>query len=578
MKGKEIYKAEELALLREDPAGAFALAADIDMEGMPWLPVDFSGTLAGNGHTVKNLKTEKSEDREYAGLFGILSGTVTDLHLRDAYICANGAGYAGVLAGMVTGRAEGCTVTGQLCNCTGAVVGAMAGKVTGTCIGGTAVTARTGPHEEAGLSADVAMQGKAALVGEIADGATVSGLWRDNTHRLFRLSKTLQARRQKAADYMRAMATVTWRIDQDKLEYIKNRKAPNCVHYQLYERGKTYMGIPYAHSGGGLARFLSVMASEEKGVYTTIPGLKNGEYYVGAVAESLASEGISVKDNYGFTQYMGNDCSSAVSWSWRQISSVDMSEGGCYGRYSGNMIPTEHNKEFHGILPVGDFFACSEDTRLVYEQVGQEAIWESYAKAVTGDGLCGFDTSGHVLLLSFDPMVIRQADGRIEPHKSFFVTIEQGGGFYDSKGTDSLFKENLPEPIQYSWRVDYRYNFWDMARKGNYTDLAQQRKYCGCDHIYLPITMQALNVEKTPAVTPRVWMEGTRVCSNFYIAATQLDGAPVHTQVSHDWHIYREFPVTAVDLQKTHDLGPGAYTARVHLSNGQVETVSFTAT
>ena len=225
-----------------------------------------------------------------------------------------------------------------------------------------------------------------------------------------------------------------------------------------------------------------------------------------------------------------------------------------------------------------EWVAVSFYTRLVYEQVGQEAIWESYAKAVTGDGLCGFDTSGHVLLLSFDPMVIRQADGRIEPHKSFFVTIEQGGGFYDSKGTDSLFKENLPEPIQYSWRVDYRYNFWDMARKGNYTDLAQQRKYCGCDHVYLPITMQALNVEKTPAVTPRVWMEGTRVCSNFYIAATQLDGAPVHTQISHDWHIYREFPVTAVDLQKTHGLGPGTYTARVHLSNGQVETVSFTAT
>ena len=573
MEMKKITNTQQLQWLRQTPEGCFELAADLDMTDICWTPVDFSGVLDGKGHTVTNLKVEKTEGRETAGFFGVLSGQARNLHLADAQICANGTRYAGVLAGVIEGTADDCTVTGQICNCTGACVGAMAGKVTGTCIGGTGVSVQSGPHAQSGLCADVKMQGIAALVGEMGENAVVSGLWRDHSYSLQLCSKTLQQRRQRAVDYMRAMATVKWQIDQDKLEYTKNRKL--CSHYQNYERGKVYMGIPYAHSGGGLARFRSAMASEADGVFMAKPNLPNGEYYVGQVAEALASEGICVKDNYGFTQYMGNDCSSAVSWAWRQVSSVDIAEGGCYGRYSGNMIPTRNNKEKHGILPVGDFFACSEDTRQVATEVGEEAIWESFAKALPGDALSGYDTGGHVLMLSIDSVVIRNAAGKIDPDKSFVITIEQGPGLYDSKREDLYINQDLPEPIQVCWRVDYRYSFRDMARMGHYEDIAQRRKLCGCDHIYLPITMQAFLTENTPAVTPRVWMEGSKVCSNFHIAATQMDGEPVHTQISHDWHIYREFPVTSVDLAATHDLKPGSYTAKVHLSNEQVETVAF---
>ena len=573
MEIRKITNPEQLQWLRQDPAGSFALTADLDMTGICWTPVDFSGTLDGKGHTITNLEVEKIEDGETTGFFGVLSGKVRDLHLKDAQICSNGMQYAGVLAGVIEGTAEDCTVTGQICNCTGACAGAMAGKVTGTCIGGVGVSVQSGPHAQTGLCADVKIQGRAALVGETGENAVVSGLWRDHSYSLHLCSKTLQKRRQTAVDYMRAMATVKWQIDQDKLEYTKNRKL--CKHYQDYRRGKVYMGIPYAHSGGGLARFRSAMASESDGVFMAKPDLPNGEYYVGEVAEALASEGIRVKDNYGFTQYMGIDCSSAVSWAWRQVSSVDIAEGGCYGRYSGNMIPTRDNQEKHGILPVGDFFACSEDTRKVLENVGEEAIWESFAKALPGDALSGYDTGGHVLMLSFDSVVVRDAAGKIDPDRSFFVTIEQGPGLYDSKSEDLHINQDLPEPIQVCWRVDYRYNFREMARMNYYEDELQRRKICGCDHIYLPITMQAFHVEKTPAVIPRVWVEGSRVCSNFYIAATQMDGEPVHTQISHDWHIYREFPVTAVDLAATHNLKPGSYTARVHLSNEQVKNVRF---
>ena len=570
----KISTAEALELLRQDPAGSFELTAHIDMTDKLWTPVDFSGCLQGNGYTISNLRVEKTEGRENAGFFGILSGTVTGLHLRDAYICANGTQFAGVLAGVISGKAEDCTVTGQLCNCTGAVAGAVAGSVTGIFRGGTAVTAQSGPHTEEGLCADVAMESTVKLVGQRSETAQITGFWRDSTYALSKCHPTLQQRRKVAIQYMRDMATVCWQIDQDKLEYIKNRTV--CIHYQNYVRGKVYQGIPYAHSGGSLARCLSIMASCKDGVYTTKPNLQNGEYYVGEVAESLASEGISIKDNYGFVQYMGNDCSSSVSWSWRQVSSVDMAEGGCYGRYSGNMVPTEENKKNHGILPVGDFFACSEDTRLVYEQVGEEPLYEAYAKSLPGDAICGVDNGGHVLMMSKDAMVIRDGDGKIEPNKSFLITIEQGAGFFDSKGSDNHFREDLPSPQQTSWRVDYRYNFRNLARNNNYPTVAEKRKHCGCDHVYLPITMQALQQVDTPAVTPRIWMEGAVVRSNFYIMATEMAGEVIFTQVSHDWHIYREFPTTAVDLAKTHNLQPGSYQAIVHLSSGQKEPVEFT--
>lgn len=572
---KEIWTSMELLALAKAPHDSYQLMANIDMDGISWVPVDFAGTLDGCGHTILNLRTEKCEEQKNAGMFGILSGTVKGLHLRDAYICGNGAEYAGILAGVIEGSAVDCTVTGTLCACTGACAGAMAGKVSGTMFGGISLKAKTGPddkYEATALCADVQME-KGALVGKIEENAEVSGLWRDNTHRFARLSKTLQERRERAVSYMRAMATVQWTPGQEKLEYLRNGLGNRAVHYQLFEKGKTYQGLPYCHSGGGLARFLAPMAKKEGQVYITKPGLENGRYYIGDYAKE---HGFQEKESYGFIQHMGNDCSSAVSWSWRQISSVDVAEGGCYGRYSGDMIPMEENKKTYGILPVGNFFAGAKDTREVLEQVGEEAIYEAFAKAVRGDGLCGYDTSGHVLMISYDPMVIRDGTGKIEPNCSFLVTIEQGGGFFDSKGEDNQFKPDLPEPIQSSWRVDYQYRFYDMARKGNYANIPERRKYNGCDHIYLPITMEALQKENTPAVTPRVWMEGSTVCSNFYIAATQMEGEPVFTQVSWDWHVFREFPTTSVDLAKTHELQPGSYTAKVHLSNEQIVEVNFT--
>lgn len=56
----EISSAEELSLLRETPDGDFVLTADIDMTGVDWQPIAFSGTLDGGGHTITISRSPRS--------------------------------------------------------------------------------------------------------------------------------------------------------------------------------------------------------------------------------------------------------------------------------------------------------------------------------------------------------------------------------------------------------------------------------------------------------------------------------------------------------------------------------------
>lgn len=91
-----IYTAEDLLLMKDNPSGDYILMDDIQMQDIEWKPIDFSGTLDGNGHAILNLTvTETSDslrttydgnykvyDTYSAGLFGVLEGsTVKNLTL-----------------------------------------------------------------------------------------------------------------------------------------------------------------------------------------------------------------------------------------------------------------------------------------------------------------------------------------------------------------------------------------------------------------------------------------------------------------------------------------------------------------
>lgn len=115
----EISSAEELSLLRETPDGDFVLTADIDMTGVDWQPIAFSGTLDGGGHTIYNLTisslgadraetvdgNDKTYDTALTGFFSVLSGaSVRNLSLRGVNIAVETPEnvFAGTLAGFAS--------------------------------------------------------------------------------------------------------------------------------------------------------------------------------------------------------------------------------------------------------------------------------------------------------------------------------------------------------------------------------------------------------------------------------------------------------------------------------------------
>ena len=101
-----IYTKDDLNNIRNNLSGDYKLMNDIvfdesDFEeggkfyndGYGWSPIGlltteaFSGTFFGNGHTISGLKINNAK-YYYNGLFGVSSGKITDLRIKDADINA----------------------------------------------------------------------------------------------------------------------------------------------------------------------------------------------------------------------------------------------------------------------------------------------------------------------------------------------------------------------------------------------------------------------------------------------------------------------------------------------------------
>ena len=126
-----------LIYMAEHPNKSYALAADIDMYGYAWTPVeDFSGKLSGKmfsdtNYTISNLVIEAKEGEASVGLFRTLSGTVTDIIFQDITVTCSGTftGNMGVVAGV--SKAIQSKVTVKDCTIDAAVKDANVGLLFG---------------------------------------------------------------------------------------------------------------------------------------------------------------------------------------------------------------------------------------------------------------------------------------------------------------------------------------------------------------------------------------------------------------------------------------------------------------
>ena len=96
-----------------------SFAADIDMMGQGFLPINLwcnnSVKILGNKHKVFNFSVRGdsyrvgNKIREFAGLFGTVKGSITDLHVADVLVEGNYS--AGALVGHIYGSVQNCSAT-----------------------------------------------------------------------------------------------------------------------------------------------------------------------------------------------------------------------------------------------------------------------------------------------------------------------------------------------------------------------------------------------------------------------------------------------------------------------------------
>lgn len=127
-----VYTVEELLAISEDPAGSYILMADLDLAGIDWPCINFSGSFDGNGHALLNLELSQpgsetaiaydgnkiTYDTYPVGFFGILQNAeVKNLQLLNvrALVDTDVPCMVGGLAGISQdSTVTGCTVTGCL--------------------------------------------------------------------------------------------------------------------------------------------------------------------------------------------------------------------------------------------------------------------------------------------------------------------------------------------------------------------------------------------------------------------------------------------------------------------------------
>jgi hypothetical protein len=115
--------------LTANPGGSFTLTADIDMKGAALNVANFTGTLDGAGHTIKNVTQQLSSSSGDAGLFSQLRGTVKNLKLTTVNFKAGSAG--GLASQCIGANVQNVSVAGNV------EAGGNAGGLCGSMSGGT---------------------------------------------------------------------------------------------------------------------------------------------------------------------------------------------------------------------------------------------------------------------------------------------------------------------------------------------------------------------------------------------------------------------------------------------------------
>lgn len=477
----QIWSLEGVKNMSKYPDANFELLCNIDAQGAVIAPLGsvakpFTGRFNGGNNTISNLTVKGGEDGAF-GFIGVNKGTVENLYLKDVTFqpdakAVNIGGIAGINEGTIKrssleGNPLELSQIPENANC-GAVVGVNKGelnivsstvdmKVTaskGANLGGIAGLSSGGHMEYVDTCGKLDVIGTTATVGLytgtaentsflsccfIGETNTVDGklftnfsgqetevsyencLWRDNEREP--LPENVQKVREKAVQKMRDMGTVEWRVNKDLVHNCKCNTTYVCDG--TYVPDYTYIGMPYKHGSGSLDSFYYC--------------LDENNYMKDFVYEMDARN--------GFDSYIGSMCSSASQMAWWSVSnSVDH----IVCQY---MLPPYPE---YGCIPVGTgwyenaVLNSNADTAAFIESCDEQVYFEALVQARPGDCIVnGLKAGDHVRMVSMEPVVVRDQDGKIDGERSYLTTHEQRGSY-------TLNEENKTWT---SWRIDYQYNF-----------------------------------------------------------------------------------------------------------------------
>lgn len=264
--------------------------------------------------------------------------------------------------------------------------------------------------------------------------------------------------RQIAVDYMKAMASVEWTATA-RIDYTFNSKS------LIYEPGHKYLGMIYNNNRNGLENFNRALDAE-------------GRYRLTDV---------------GWDTAPGNSCATSIKHAWQLISPDVEFE------YSVNMMPWY--KDTH-VLPIGnvswDTYDGHNTTNSVLKMTDKNDLMEAYAMAKPGDGFMRYlDTGGHALMVTLEPHVVRNSEGRIDAERSEVFLTDQ----------NNLMNTRRAYPS--SWKVDRAMTFELAYTQG-----------------WLPVTVKELVEGKTVipvfSLETGLTAEETELTSNYCMTTVSL--------------------------------------------------------
>ncbi|MBQ6701993.1 MAG: hypothetical protein IJN17_03460 [Clostridia bacterium] len=278
--------------------------------------------------------------------------------------------------------------------------------------------------------------------------------------------------RDVIVDYMRKQSSIEWVCGADFGVY----ETFNSWGINLtFKRGEKYTGIPYADTKVSYIQF------EE--------ALVNGRY---------TSESTAWKDVFGV------QCISSVM---NAIQQFDPDTCG----YSSDLTPGL--KDFKGVI-VGEYTIPEgvQQTKQIIDANTPETMNESYAKLKKGDMVIRQDLindNSHLRVVVEEPVIVRNAAGKINMTRSYIKCIEQTNSF-DASRTDG---------VKTTWYVDHIYTF-DALRTTDYVPLSlaiYDKPVYECEIPYITLDNEVTEVQIQKGVL------GSVVKSNFPIRYVHLD-------------------------------------------------------